>query len=1276
MPPPGSSNGSRLSTTTSGVSPLYDQVNHKNISTSANNDDLDSEDGFFDQFAFTQPTQKTKSNSTAVHERTNSNSSADSSRTASTHKKSNSNDSYSYSHHHYNNSHKRSSSKGSIHDYASSSSKSFFKFFKKNTNTNATNSTPPVSPIFSNKLHDLDKLSRKSSVVSKKSSSVASAKLHDLQQVPQLPPPPPPQQQQQQQASTPVQPSSSSSSSLASSSKIITNNQALNKPKTGAFEKIGPVGKLPSPVGRTIPVQTSSAMKFTKNTSTATTTNSLKPPLPKLNISKHEIDARFKPKRTNTNKLVMVTNDHKHWKLLSKVNSMEELKNMGYNDLFLTDFGLSESDLGDSLNDDTLKTVLSNENIKILKFYYPKPVPQAATTSASSSVPNRAPSASSGTGTSSATYSTPVKSKNLKLNKRQDFPKLDSQDFSLYNTTSQTNSLNSESSMDKYLSTPQYLIQASSKPSMDYINFKDFQERKPSLTRARSITHSSVQSTPQQPSQSVGQPVPPPQIVSSKSNGSPVTPNDSIKSNSSNFKVIQQFQGIVDFDNKRSTPFKSLGNSTTTNTNTSTTTVKPRPKRNPPPPPPPALSMVPPAQQLQPPIPSFTPPPPPITASASSPDAYNDSNRSPSPHLNFFDNGMRPNTQRSNTVNSIFSINTINNKNDPFKENPISFKPLSTDEDEEEDELDDNESVEQIGHLPDLGNANKVLRSNTINSVFSLGNNNGSNNEPTDPFFENKISFNNISDEDDSNDESESDDDGLFANSKIGKSNNEKKGHVSKLSTSKRNMDLSSAVNKKRGSQAKAEDNNQDVNNGDDSDAEDADDYEDIDANNEELDEEHPNEDDNAHDTDDTDDSDFGLFSKKPENVHLKIRPPPEVLYNNLDFFFPKTDLDKLIISEDGGIQRMKSIRNVAEEMLQNRRRPTLGYTNSNTKIEDYSSSRLRAGTTGSILRRKSTKMWGQKVTEICKNSKISYNASNSSVKEFKWIKGALIGVGKFGKVYIAMNLTTGDLIAVKQMINENKSFNNEIKSLKDLDHVNIVQYLGYQIGEKISSIFLEYVSGGSIGHLLRKYGKFDEPLIQFLNIQMFQGLNYIHSMGLLHCDLKADNLLLETNGILKISDFGISKNSKDLTNKMAFQGTIFWMAPEIINDQNYDKKVDIWSSGCVLIEMFTGSRPWKNFEIEAVLYKLGKEKVVPPIPKNIRESMTQISKDFIKQCLKIDPNDRPETHELLNHPFVKLFDSNSFDFGATMLAQKMNKDESMESDRLSRRMQSMVKKL
>jgi mitogen-activated protein kinase kinase kinase len=259
---------------------------------------------------------------------------------------------------------------------------------------------------------------------------------------------------------------------------------------------------------------------------------------------------------------------------------------------------------------------------------------------------------------------------------------------------------------------------------------------------------------------------------------------------------------------------------------------------------------------------------------------------------------------------------------------------------------------------------------------------------------------------------------------------------------------------------------------------------------------------------------------------------------------------------------------------------------------------------------------------------------ANRIIATFKWFKGQLIGKGTYGRVYLGMNATTGDFLAVKQVeVNRAAAgadkdrikemvaaLDQEIDTMQHLDHVNIVQYLGCERKEYSISIFLEYISGGSVGSCLRKHGKFEESVVRSLTRQTLDGLAYLHHEGILHRDLKADNILLDLDGTCKISDFGISKKTdniygNDITNSM--QGSVFWMAPEVIRSQGqgYSAKVDIWSLGCVVLEMFAGRRPWSKEEAIGAIFKLGSLNQAPPIPEDVQATITPEAVGFLADC-------------------------------------------------------------
>lgn len=340
--------------------------------------------------------------------------------------------------------------------------------------------------------------------------------------------------------------------------------------------------------------------------------------------------------------------------------------------------------------------------------------------------------------------------------------------------------------------------------------------------------------------------------------------------------------------------------------------------------------------------------------------------------------------------------------------------------------------------------------------------------------------------------------------------------------------------------------------------------------------------------------------------------------------------------SNGGGLNRMKSIREVARGAQQVRRKQSGVSTNAKAETP---------------LRRKSTKMFGAKIMQISPQpgSRLSdldplpqhHSAPREKLPQrqptFRIIRGQLIGKGTYGKVYLGINADNGEILAVKHVAVGPKVTGNdkdrvkevvgaidqEIDTMQHLEHPNIVQYLGCERAETSISIYLEYIPGGSVGSCLRKHGKFEEGVVKSLNHQVLSGLAYLHDRGILHRDLKADNILLDLDGTCKISDFGISKKTdniygNDVTNSM--QGSVFWMAPEVVKSQGqgYSAKVDIWSLGCVVLEMFAGRRPWSTEEAIGAIYKLGSLSQAPPIPEDVSVNISPAALAFMYDCFTV----------------------------------------------------------
>ncbi|CDO99017.1 unnamed protein product [Coffea canephora] len=271
----------------------------------------------------------------------------------------------------------------------------------------------------------------------------------------------------------------------------------------------------------------------------------------------------------------------------------------------------------------------------------------------------------------------------------------------------------------------------------------------------------------------------------------------------------------------------------------------------------------------------------------------------------------------------------------------------------------------------------------------------------------------------------------------------------------------------------------------------------------------------------------------------------------------------------------------------------------------------------------------------------------DESKPQIRWRKGELIGCGAFGRVYMGMNIDSGELLAVKEVsIAANsaskertqvhiRELEEEVNVLKNLSHPNIVRYLGTAREQESLNILLEFVPGGSISSLLGKFGSFPESVIRMYTKQLLLGLEYLHKNNIMHRDIKGANILVDNKGCIKLADFGASKKVVELatmTGAKSMKGTPYWMAPEVILQTGHTFSADIWSVGCTVIEMATGKPPWsQQYQEVAALFHIGTTKSHPPIP----EQLSAEAKDFLLKCLHKEPNLRPSASDLLKHPFV-----------------------------------------
>ncbi|XP_053505578.1 serine/threonine-protein kinase 10 [Ictalurus furcatus] len=259
------------------------------------------------------------------------------------------------------------------------------------------------------------------------------------------------------------------------------------------------------------------------------------------------------------------------------------------------------------------------------------------------------------------------------------------------------------------------------------------------------------------------------------------------------------------------------------------------------------------------------------------------------------------------------------------------------------------------------------------------------------------------------------------------------------------------------------------------------------------------------------------------------------------------------------------------------------------------------------------------------------------------------LGDGAFGKVYKARNKDTGVLAAAKvietKSEEELEDYIVEIDILATCNHHYIVKLLDAFFYEQKLWIMIEFCPGGAVDATMLELDRgLTEKQIQVICKQMLEALVYLHSMKIIHRDLKAGNILLTLDGDIKLADFGVSaKNTKTLQRRDTFIGTPYWMAPEVVmcettKDAPYDYKADIWSLGITLIELAQIEPPHHELNPMRVLLKIAKSE--PPTLDQPSKWSTDF-KDFLKRALDKNPESRPSASQLLQHPFVSSVKTN-----------------------------------
>ncbi|XP_067936395.1 serine/threonine-protein kinase PAK 3-like [Watersipora subatra] len=248
---------------------------------------------------------------------------------------------------------------------------------------------------------------------------------------------------------------------------------------------------------------------------------------------------------------------------------------------------------------------------------------------------------------------------------------------------------------------------------------------------------------------------------------------------------------------------------------------------------------------------------------------------------------------------------------------------------------------------------------------------------------------------------------------------------------------------------------------------------------------------------------------------------------------------------------------------------------------------------------------------------------------------GDLIGQGATGSVYIARDNETDEVVAIKvvSLMQSQKQLGllvKEIEALTSLRHDNIINFrASYRMNDSLW-IVMDYLEGGSLTSVIEAM-ELDELCIATITAECLKALCYLHNKRIVHRDIKSDNILMGSNGEVKLTDFGCcAQLHTEQKMRETTIGTPYWMSPEAIKGKPYNEKADVWSLGMLIIEMVEGDPPYMNHNPQKACQLIVK-KGAPKIHRSVSKELDS----FLKQCLHKKPDKRSSAAELLQHPFI-----------------------------------------
>lgn len=264
------------------------------------------------------------------------------------------------------------------------------------------------------------------------------------------------------------------------------------------------------------------------------------------------------------------------------------------------------------------------------------------------------------------------------------------------------------------------------------------------------------------------------------------------------------------------------------------------------------------------------------------------------------------------------------------------------------------------------------------------------------------------------------------------------------------------------------------------------------------------------------------------------------------------------------------------------------------------------------------------------------------------------VGEGVSATVYRALCIPLNEIVAIKVLDlekcnNDLDGIRREVQTLSLIDHPNLLRaHCSFTSGHNLW-VVMPYMAGGSCLHIMKSaYPEgFEEPVIATLLREVLKALVYLHAHGHIHRDVKAGNILLDSNGTVKLADFGVSACMFDTGDRQrtrnTFVGTPCWMAPEVMQQlHGYDFKADIWSFGITALELAHGHAPFSKYPPMKVLL-MTLQNAPPGLDYERDKRFSKSFKELVAACLVKDPKKRPSSEKLWKHHFFKHARSNEY---------------------------------